>query len=141
MPEEKTANGSGNRFWATAGAAAVVVYAAALAILAVDTIFNAGIFPTAMDRKVAGLVQKLGSPDDRERQNAAVELVRLSDLAMEGLIKGLDDGSSPVREGSNECLKVITGFDAGYDPAADPAQRSEKIKAWHAWWKENRGKF
>jgi HEAT repeat protein len=52
---------------------------------------------------------------------------------LEGLIEALDDPKPQVRSIALKALKIQTGQDKGFDPLAQPRERSRSLRAWRQW--------
>lgn len=84
---------------------------------------------------VPHLVPLLRDPDIFVRMATARVL---GDLAapngIPALIEALEDPEAPVREAAVVALRQITGRNFRFDPLADEADRTRKVKAWQEWW-------
>ncbi len=95
-----------------------------------------------------GKLEKIGGPkavslvatrlDDSDlwiRRFAAVVLGRMGGMiAIEALIKALEDKSQVVREAAFESLKKLTGKSHGYGPGLPPKERKKAVERWKTWW-------
>jgi len=78
---------------------------------------------------------RLKDPDMWVRRFAAVVLGRMGGvIAIEELIKALDDKEQVVREAAFESLKKLTGKTHGYSPGLSQKERKRAIERWKAWW-------
>lgn len=119
-----------DRHGATIALIVFAAYAAILGTLAVDQAFGLGLFPTPLDKYLAGRIEKLGHPDVVVAEEARKELVeQWRGLAVDALISALE-WREPIRSRARACLVEITGQNFGMLPGP-----------WEDWWAEHRDAY
>ncbi|MCW8130277.1 MAG: HEAT repeat domain-containing protein, partial [Planctomycetota bacterium] len=87
--------------------------------------------PEQGEAAVAGLAPDLQDPKPAVRAQALHVLGRLpSPASAKRLLQALDDEDPGVRAMADWGLRSLTGKDAGYDPAGEPAARAEASNRW-----------
>jgi hypothetical protein len=140
-PRKPTAPPAGGNLGPNIALAVLMLYAASLTVLTLDSIFRWGLFPTKLDRILRGHIAQLGSADAKAVRDARTELIKWHDLAVTQLIRALSDPNPAIRKNAYECLTSITGQTMAFGPDAPEAERAAQIAAWRKWWDQNGGVF
>lgn len=125
----------------------IVIYALILAALTVDQVLNLGLYPSKLDRRVNGFLEKLGSPDEATRRAAATELERgEAFVVIPALIKALDAPGAEVRGEAANLLRSLTteylnGDLMGFRADASLEERQQARRKLWQWWERVREDF
>ncbi len=108
----------------------LVIYVGALGALTADNVFQLRLFPSRLERLLAGEIARLDSPDPKVRQAAQDEIVGYHEFSIPLLIRALRSGDAQRKERCAECLSLIARkfflSDADYGPHAG---------RWSQWWR------
>ena len=110
------------------GLGILVFYVASLGAATADEIFNFGLFPTKLDRKIESSLDNYYSQDAKLQKVAMRELVEYGDFAVPKLIGALNDGGE-VQELCIETLQSITG------------NKFKTPEEWKKWYSDHRGDY
>ncbi len=93
------------------------------------------------DSRLIPYLEGIEIPDGPDAVDLRLErartLLRLGDWgAVPTLISGLSDERMFTRALCSQALNEATKENFGFDPKAEPAQSTEAIAKWQAWWKE-----
>jgi hypothetical protein len=88
------------------------------------------------------LFENLRSPDPNDRVSAILGLRNLENKdSIPALIAMLNDSDPQVRQVANFALQRLTGKTIKLPSSATAAESGRVAREWHAWWRENGGRF